>query len=605
MRYTTFFPWLLLLFAITYSAEALAQDSVVYTKKGSYKMKKAAEDLKNSLANDDDEQTAKRYEALAKEFTANGDHAKAEEYMKKALAIYTRLNKKDEIAATSRGLARTQESQNKIAPAIKNYQSAAEVVKDKNLEQANYNDANRLRNANNPKAQMDYAKFNAALFEEKGEKAEASNAYQQLAKTQLEQNNPKEAIENLEKAIKATDKPEEKNHIGKEIVKAYVADNQPDKAIAVSEDLLKKARNRNDTEQQIAHLRELAHIYEQEKGSSKAEALLKEAYNLAIKSGNTMQAKASVLALAQFYAAQGKDQNSLNYYKDYISRLDTLIKTDSSLIDARIFEVTEGRIRELEKERVLQNELMARKTRFNYVLMGSIILMVLFLFLITRALYAIRIKNKKIALQSLRREMNPHFIFNSLNSVNQYIAENNELEANKYLTSYSSLMRNIMENSNKDFVPLSIEMDQLKKYLELEHQRFHDKFDYNIIIDDQLDPDVVMIPNMLTQPHLENAIWHGLRYKERKGELILKFLKKGTNIEVIIVDNGIGLTKSKELKTQNQKAHQSRGITNTEERISLLNDIYKTRIALNMEEVKEAQQSGTCITITMPLITKK
>jgi tetratricopeptide (TPR) repeat protein len=605
MRYTTFLSRLLLLLALAYGSESLAQDSVSYKKKGSYKMNKAANDLKNSLAKDDDEQTAKQYEALAKELTAQGDHAKAEEYMKRALEIYTRLNKKDEIAAASRGLARTQESQNKMVPAIKNYQSAAEVAKDKNLEQANYNDANRLRNADNPRAQMDYAKSNANLFEQKGEKAEASNAYQQLAKTQLEQNNPKEAIENLEKAIKVTDKPEEQSNISKEIVKAYVANDQPDKAIAVSEGLLNKAKTQKDTVQQIVQLRELAHIYEREKGISKAEALLKEAYNLAIKSGNTMQAKTSVLALAQFYAAQGKSQNSLDYYKDYINHLDTLIKTDSSLIDAKIFEVTEGRIRELEKERVLQNELMARKTRFNYVLIGSIILMVLFLLFITRALYAIRIKNKKIALQSLRREMNPHFIFNSLNSVNQYIAENNELEANKYLTSYSSLMRNIMENSNKDFVTLNIEMEQLKKYLELEHQRFHDKFDYSITIDDQLDPDVVMIPNMLIQPHLENAIWHGLRYKETKGGLGLEFRKKGANIEVTISDNGIGLTKSKALKTQNQKAHQSRGITNTEERIGLLNDLYKTRIILNMEEVKEAQQSGTRIIITMPLIAKK
>jgi anti-sigma regulatory factor (Ser/Thr protein kinase) len=605
MKYTTFLSWLLLLFIFTYGADALAQDSMVYSKKGSYKMKKAADDLKKSLAKDDDEQTARQYEALAKELTAQGDHAKAEEYMKKALEIYTRLNKKDEIAATRRGLARTQELQNKMVPAIKNYQSAAEITKDKNLEQANYNDANRLRNKYNPKAQIDYAQSNANLFEQKGEKAEASNALQQLAKTQLEQDNPKEAIENLEKAIKVTDEPEEQSDISKEMVKAYVADNQPEKAIALSKDLLNKAKTQKNTEQQIEQLRTLARIYEQEKGTSKAEALLKEAYALAIKSGNTMQAKASLLALVQFYTTQGKSQNSLDYYKDYINRLDTLIKTDSSLIDAKIFELTEGRIRELEKERVLQNELMARKTRFNYVLMGSIILMVLFLFFIIRALYAIRIKNKKIALQSLRREMNPHFIFNSLNSVNQYIAENNELEANKYLTSYSNLMRNIMEHSNKDFVTLNIEMDQLKKYLELEHQRFHDKFDYNIIIDDQLDPDVVTIPNMLIQPHLENAIWHGLRYKDTKGELRLEFRKKKGNIEVIIADNGIGLTKSKELKTQNQKAHQSRGITNTEERIGLLNDLYKTRIVLSMEEVKGAQQSGTCVTITMPLITKK
>src|SRR5690606_8044406 len=135
----------------------------------------------------------------------------------------------------------------------------------------------------------------------------------------------------------------------------------------------------------------------------------------------------------------------------------------------------------------------------------------------------IKTKNKEIALQSLRREMNPHFIFNSLNSVNHFIAQNNELEANKFLTSYSNLMRNTMENSNKDFVTLSNEISNLKKYLELEHLRFRDKFDYKISVDDNLDPDSTWLPNMIIQPHLENAIWHGLRYKEQKGLLTLNF----------------------------------------------------------------------------------
>ena len=104
------------------------------------------------------------------------------------------------------------------------------------------------------------------------------------------------------------------------------------------------------------------------------------------------------------------------------------------------------------------------------------VLLLMLLGFIIKALYAIKTKNKEIALQSLRREMNPHFLFNSLNSVNQFIAQNNELEANKYLTSYSNLMRNTMENSNKDFVTLSNEIENLTKYLELEHLRFKDKF---------------------------------------------------------------------------------------------------------------------------------
>ncbi len=95
--------------------------------------------------------------------------------------------------------------------------------------------------------------------------------------------------------------------------------------------------------------------------------------------------------------------------------------------------------------------------------------------------------------------MNPHFIFNSLNSVNQFIAQNNELEANKYLTSYSNLMRNMMETSNKDFISLSNELEQIKKYLDLEHLRFQDKFEYELEVDEQLDGDVSFGSDMLIQ----------------------------------------------------------------------------------------------------------
>jgi LytS/YehU family sensor histidine kinase len=220
-----------------------------------------------------------------------------------------------------------------------------------------------------------------------------------------------------------------------------------------------------------------------------------------------------------------------------------------------------------------------------------------------KALYSIKIKNKEIALQSLRREMNPHFIFNSLNSVNQFISENKELEANKYLTSYSNLMRNMMENSNKDFISLDKEVEQLKKYLDLEHLRFQDKFDFEIIVDEALDAERVFVPNMILQPHLENAIWHGLRYLNEKGFLSLRFDLKGGKINVTIEDNGIGLTKSRELKTTNQKIYESRGLNNTKERIDLLNELYKKNISFKISE-KTGEEKGTVVEIIFPLIDK-
>jgi LytS/YehU family sensor histidine kinase len=244
----------------------------------------------------------------------------------------------------------------------------------------------------------------------------------------------------------------------------------------------------------------------------------------------------------------------------------------------------------------LKDELISRKNKSNYVLAGSVVLLFALLLLIVKAWFSIRKRNKLIALQSLRREMNPHFIFNSLNSVNQFIANSNEREANKYLTSYSALMRNIMENSNKDYIAMKDEIDQLKKYLELEKLRFSDKFEYELEIDPELNAETVMVPNMLIQPNLENAIWHGLRYKESKGLLKVKFSKAGAKTKVTIDDNGIGLAESKNIKTKNQKLHESLGLKNVQERIRLLNDIYKSGIRFEIKE-KTTAEGGVSVQI--------
>ena len=113
--------------------------------------------------------------------------------------------------------------------------------------------------------------------------------------------------------------------------------------------------------------------------------------------------------------------------------------------------------------------------------------------------------------------MNPHFIFNALNSVNGYIAKNDERKANRYLSDFSILMRAVLENSEKDFIPLNKEIELLQLYLKLEHSRFSDKFSYDIQIDSQVKITEFNIPPMLLQPYVENAIWHGLRYKEEIG----------------------------------------------------------------------------------------
>ncbi len=597
----TFFFFLLLFGMKT----VMAQDTIKKKSKQSqkeYNLNQAAAELKKSLSEDENDlQTAQKYEALAKQLSAKGQYAKAEEYLKKARDIYAKRNKKKEAAITNRGIAKVQESQNKTQDAIVSYEMASQTATDKVAEKINYNDAERLKNSA-PEQKKDYISSNIQILEKEGEKEEAADAYQQMAKANIDRNDAKAAIENYKKALEnVKHKPEEAIKIKNEIAKVYASENEFDKAIEINKKLINEAKEKNDSETQIVQMQELAAIYFKQQEAEKGISVLKKAYELAIQNGKTILAKNSLDQLISEYNAKGNGEKSIELYENFFENFESLIKSDNSLVDSKVFQVTEDRIKHLEKERALKDELISKKNTFNYFLLGSVVLMVLLFVFIVKALYSIKTKNKKIALQSLRREMNPHFIFNSLNSVNQFISENKELEANKYLTSYSNLMRNMMENSNKDFVTLNNEVEQLKKYLDLEHLRFNEKFDYEITIDDALDGDAVLVPNMLLQPHLENAIWHGLRYKEGKGFLKLDFKLKNNIVKVIVDDNGIGLTKSKELKTTNQKVHESRGMTNTRERISLLNELYKKNISLKISE-KENPETGTRIEISFPLI---
>jgi|SRR6218665_2693539 len=128
------------------------------------------------------------------------------------------------------------------------------------------------------------------------------------------------------------------------------------------------------------------------------------------------------------------------------------------------------------------------------------------------------------ALSSLRAQMNPHFIFNCLNSIKLYTSENNSQAASDYLSKFARLMRLVLENSRTDFVPLAIELETLELYIELEAMRFKDKLQYRILLDPGVDTELLQVPPLLIQPYVENAIWHGLMQKEEGGLVSIQFI---------------------------------------------------------------------------------
>lgn len=205
----------------------------------------------------------------------------------------------------------------------------------------------------------------------------------------------------------------------------------------------------------------------------------------------------------------------------------------------------------------------------------------------------------QLELASLRSQMNPHFIFNSLNSVQKYIWENKEEDAAEYLAKFAKLMRAILENSRKDLVTVKEEIDILKIYIELEHRRSNGQFDYIIRTDETLNKEVTMIPPMLMQPFIENAIWHGLNKKQVKGNLAIMVEKQADKLICIIDDDGVG----RQAKTPVQEDEKkSLGIEITQQRIARLMKTTKQDASIFITDKKEnGRPAGTTVTITLPL----
>lgn len=207
-------------------------------------------------------------------------------------------------------------------------------------------------------------------------------------------------------------------------------------------------------------------------------------------------------------------------------------------------------------------------------------------------------KIAELKLMALRSVMNPHFIFNALNSIQFFIAQNDRKNAINYLSTFSRLVRGILTHSVSNKISLREEIEQLENYIALEQIRFEDKFDYTISIDPNIDLDSIDIPPLLIQPYVENAILHGLYNKESKGLLSIIILKEDDEaILVEVRDNGVGRTIAQALRARNFPTHKSMGTSLTEERLKLINAQYKVSFEIIDLMDETGQPSGTSVKI--------
>ena len=210
----------------------------------------------------------------------------------------------------------------------------------------------------------------------------------------------------------------------------------------------------------------------------------------------------------------------------------------------------------------------------------------------------------ELEMHALRAQMNPHFIFNSLNSINRFILQNNRAQASEYLTKFSRLVRLILQNSQSLSIPLESELEALRLYLDLESVRFNDHFYYAIRIDEDLDLSGLKVPPLIIQPYAENAIWHGLMHKADKGHLQIELYEERGMLCCKIADDGVGRKKAHELKSKSASTHKSMGMQITAKRIAMLqkeSGINSTQIEIKDLVFPDGTAAGTEVILKIPV----
>ncbi|MCW3463552.1 tetratricopeptide repeat-containing sensor histidine kinase [Chitinophaga nivalis] len=314
-------------------------------------------------------------------------------------------------------------------------------------------------------------------------------------------------------------------------------------------------------------------------------------------------------ALAVDYKSSGDFRKSLEATEKSLLYKDSIVDEKSAMVLAQmqaIYEVDRKnmQIRNLEHDKMV-NLLRTKRNVVITITLGAFLLMAIvggFFYIRHRNLEANK-QTLQLELRSLRSQMNPHFIFNSLSSIHRYIWSNSQEEASDYLTKFSRLMRLILDNTQHTFVTLNKELESLRLYLDLESLRCNGIFEFAIRVSPDINEEEVLIPPMILQPYVENAIWHGLVHKQAgQGALDISIVLKKRSLVCTVTDNGIGRKKAMAIKERKGRVHTSVGMKVTEGRIDLIRKINNKEANVQVQDLEDeaGQPLGTSVVITLP-----
>jgi tetratricopeptide (TPR) repeat protein len=394
----------------------------------------------------------------------------------------------------------------------------------------------------------------------------------------------------------------------------------------------------------------LGDIYAQTENLNSAKALLDEGMEILEKSDDINAQSMTLLSIVgleikskQFVKAQknlvhcfelikmSNDLRALKEYYYYKFKLDSIHgkneeamasyiryhELDKQIIDVKLsqriaeIQTTFEMQRKEQENKLLKSENEVQKIRINKARTILISLCGIFglIFIITLLVarhQRLLTKNKIIELKqkNLNQQMNPHFVYNCLTSIQSYIFHNDTPKSLEYLSNFSKLMRKILESSQNQYMSVQDEVEILALYLKLESIRFKGKFDYNIVVDDKIDPILFKIPSLLIQPFVENSLWHGIQNKDGKGKIQVSFDLVDKSIFCSIEDNGIGREHAERIKRSRMTNHISLGSSITQTRMKLLKSLYGNKLGIRYIDLKDHNNkpSGTRVELFLPIL---
>lgn len=345
---------------------------------------------------------------------------------------------------------------------------------------------------------------------------------------------------------------------------------------------------------------------------SQAKKHLEESLSMAAQIGTRFQAEESARLLSILYEKTNEFPKSLNYYKLSTEYKDSILNeknmyhltTMEAMLDT---EAQRDKINQLNQEALIQKSVMSRQK-----LMLTIFIIILIVLIVVAAMLVFqhRLRNRYNNLKNqhklLRSQMNPHFIFNALSAIQVYVLEHDIEKSTKFLTDFAKLMRQVLKLSHYDYISLKNEGEILGYYLELQQLRFVTPFGYNIHMDASIDPDAVLVPPMITQPFVENAVEHGLRDSNESGFLDIRFKRVNTQMIIEVEDNGIGIHSSMYQKKDKAKSHESMALKITKERLDVIRNDSGGKVGLEIIDKKEVNpfDHGTLVRIILPVVEK-